>query len=169
MEIFEVHITGDDKIIEAAKPLAVKTIVIDLVKPDRSYFRTEYMTSHACHFENYEECKIYVDDLVNQLTVAGVEIARVKIECPFYPKYKDKSIYFEVHYDARNNDYPMSRNKGKDSFLCTAREYDKNKYDSLWQKHGGMAPPSNWVMELCLYDTNVEEDKDWFDLYEQRT
>lgn len=167
--MFEIHITGDEKIIEAAKSLDIKTIVIDLVKPDRSYFRTEYMTSHAQAFDNYEECKAWVDDVVNQLTAAGVKIVRVKIEAPFYKHYIDQSIYFEVHYDARNNDYPMSRNQGKETFLCTAREYDRTKYESLWQKHGGiflLKPPAGWVMELCLYDSNVEEDKDWFALYE---
>lgn len=164
MEIFEIHITGDEKIIEVAKKLDVKTIVIDLVKPDRSYFRTEYMTSHTRMSHDYDDCKQWVNDLVKQLTTAGVNIVRVKIECPFYPKYRDRSIYFEVHYDAVSNVYPMSRNKGKDSFLCTAREYDKDKYDDLAWRHSGVT--RDCTMELCLYDTNVEEDKDWFDLYE---
>lgn len=166
MEIFEIHITGDDKIIKAAQELGVKTIVLDLVKPDKSHHRTEYMTSDARSFHDYEECKVWVDDLVMRLRETGVEIIRVKIECPYYSHYKDKSLYFEVHYQGERG--PMSRNHGKDYFLCTAREYDRSKYDALWQKHGGVflfAPPPHWTMELCLYDTNVEEDKDWFDLY----
>lgn len=170
MEIFEIHITGDEKIIEVGNKLNVKTIVLDLVKPDKSYLRTEYMTSCVHHCENYNECKKFVDNLVNQLVDEGVQIARVKIECPFYPQYKDQSLYFEVHYQARCNLYPLSQNCGKDYYLCTAREYDKDKYDSLWQKHGGiflLGPPPHWTMELCLYDTNVKEDKDWFDLYER--
>lgn len=162
--LFEVHITGDKKILETAKKLNIKTIVIDLVKPDKSYFRTEYMTSHTCRFNTYGECKNWVDNVVNQLVAAGVHILRVKIECPFYPQYIDQSLYFEVHYDAVNNVYPLSRNQGKDAFLCTAREYDRGKYDLLRQRHVKQVP--EMVMELCLYDTNVEEDKDWFDLYE---
>jgi hypothetical protein len=165
MEIFEVHITGDEKIIETAKSLNVRTIVIDLVKPDKSYFRTEYMTSHTYRCENYDECKVYVDDIVAKLKEAGVNIVRVKIECPLYPQYRERSLYFEVHYGAYNNTYPLSRNKGKDHFLCTAREYDRSKYDDLARKHLCFLP----TMELCLYDTNVEEDKDWFDLYERQT
>jgi hypothetical protein len=171
MEVFEIHITGDKKIISAAKELSLKTIVLDLVKPDRSYYRTEYMTSQVHHAENYQQCKDYVDEIVGNLLAQGVDIKRVKIECAYIKKYKDQSIYFEVHYRADNNLAPMSQNHGKDYFLATAREYDKDKYDSLWQKHGGIflfTPPDPFVMELCLYDTNVEEDKDWFDLYEQR-
>jgi hypothetical protein len=168
MEIFEIHITGDEAIIDASKPLGIKTIVIDLVKPDKSYFRTEYMTSHTRISYDYEDCKQWVDDLVAKLTTAGVKIVRVKIECPLYPQYRDKSLYFEVHYEGERA--PMSRNHGKNFYLCTAREYDRSKYDALWQKHGGIflfTPPPHWTMELCLYDTNVEEDKDWFDLYER--
>jgi len=164
MELFEVHITGDESIIEAAKSLNIRTIVIDLVKPDRSFFRTEHMTSHVCRFDSYDECKEWVDDVVAKLMTAGVNIVRVKIECPYYPSYIDKSIYFEVHYDAVGNAYPMSKNQGKDSFLCTAREYDKDKYDDLSWRHSGVS--RDCTMELCLYDTNIEEDKDWFDLYE---
>lgn len=170
MEIFEIHITGDEKIIETAKELGIKTIVIELVKHDRSYLRTEHMTSHVYRCNNYDECKAWVDNLVNQLVAKGVQIARVKIECPFYPKYKDQSIYFEVHYDAVNQfhwRYPLSRNQGKTVYLCTAREYDKAKYHDLADKHCGLCVnQAGMVMELCLYDTNVEEDKDWFDLYE---
>lgn len=168
MQIFEIHITGDKSIIEAAKPLNIKTIVIDLVKPDRSYFRTEYMTSQRSEHKDYDECKMHVDSIVRKLEDAGVNIMRVKIECPLYPQYRDKSLYFEVHFRARTRCLlPMSQNHGKDDFLCTAREYDKTKYDALWIKHGtGWRAPPDWTMELCLYDTNVEEDKDWFDLYE---
>ena len=168
MEVFEIHITGDERIIKAAKALDLKTIVIDLLRPDKSYYRTEYMTSQAYHCENFNKCQEYVNDLVNKL---NVDILRVKIECPYYRHYVDQSLYFEVHYKAKGDFFPMSQNKGKNYFLCTAREYDKTKYDSLWQKHGGiflLAPPENFIMELCLYDTNINEDKDWFDLYEQR-
>ncbi len=166
MEIFEIHITGDKSIIDAAKSLNIKTIVIDLVGPDKSFLRTEYMTSHVHRCENYDECKKFVDNVVNQLQEAGVQIVRVKIECPFYAHYKDKSIYFEVHYEAVNNCYPLSKNQGKSVYLCTAREYDKEKYDALWLKHIHYSSRRDLVVELCLYDTYVEEDKDWFELYE---
>lgn len=168
LQVFEIHITGDKKIIEAAKSLNVNTIVIDLVKPDRSYFRTEYMTSHTYRCKDYDECKQWVDGIVSKLKDAGVNIIRVKIECPRYPQYADQSLYFEIHFQAKDNcRLPMSRNHGKDYFLCTDREYDKKSYGALAIKYCCMwrAPP-HFTTEYCLYDTNVEEDKDWFDLYE---
>jgi hypothetical protein len=38
MEIFEIHITGDERIIEAATQLNLKTIVIALLKPDNRIY-----------------------------------------------------------------------------------------------------------------------------------
>lgn len=166
MKIFEVHITGDENIIEAARQLNLKTIEIDLVKPDKSYFRTEYMTSQVCRHENYHDCKEYVDGAVIELIKMGIDVKRVKIECPYYPEYKDRSLYFEIHYETDGNLYPLSKNKRKNTYLCTAREYDKNKYDDLIKKHYNKdKTPPEWTMELCLYDTDILEDVDWFNLY----
>ena len=168
MEIFEIHITGDEKIIEAGGNLGIKTIVIDLVKPDKSYYRTEHMTSHVHHARNYDECKTYVDELVDKLITLGVQIKRVKIECPFYQGYVNRSLYFEIHYDSEDNKYPLSQNRGKDTYLCTVRTYEKKEYYVLLYKYA-RDPKPNQVMELCLHDTDVNEDKDWFDLYGQET
>ncbi len=127
------------------------------------------MTSQVHRCENYKECKSYVDDLVAKLQDSGVEIVRVKIECPGYLRYKDKSLYAEIHFEPTQQSalLPLSHNKDKDYCLCTAREYDPAKYETLWQKAGDLPERfEHWTMELCLYDTNVNEDKDWFDLYE---
>lgn len=159
MEVFEIHITGDESILKAAHP--IKTIAVDLVRPDLSVLRTEYMTSHVSRHSSYDMCRAYVDDIVAAMKEKGVQIVRVKIECPYYEHYRDQSLYMESHFLATGYDggYPMSRNKRKADFLATDREYDKAQYDEFreWWK--------NEDVELCLYDTFVEEDKDWFDLY----
>lgn len=166
-EIFEIHITGNEKIIDAAKPLNLKTITLDLLKPDKSWLRTEYMTSQEHRCDSYDACKKYVDEVVEKLVNAGVEIHRVKIECPLYAKYREQSLYCEIHYRSDWNKFPLSKNRGKDYCLLTAREYDKAKYDKLWIDHISCKwrEPPDCVTELCLYDSNVNEDKDWFDLY----
>lgn len=170
MEIFEIHITGDEKILNIGNELGLKTITIDLLKPNRSYHRTEYMTSQVHHAENYFECKAYVDDIVDKLVDKGVEIKRVKIECPYYKHYDYQSLYLELHYRAGCNTYPLSHTRGKDedTYLCTVRTYDKGEYTTLlWNHTRGVVSKRDLVIELCLYDTDVNEDKDWFDLYEQ--
>ena len=40
MKTFEIHITEEESILNSAKELNLKTIVIDLLKPDKSYYRT---------------------------------------------------------------------------------------------------------------------------------
>jgi hypothetical protein len=156
MEIFEIHITGEEAILEAANKLGVKNITIDLLAPDRKHHRTEYMTSDVKRFANYDSCKEYVDKLVKQL---GVHIIRVKIESPYYAHYKDQSCYIESHFDTENNEYPISRNQNKTTCLSTDRCYEKDSYDAFREKYEGK------VVELCLFDSYVEEDFDWFAFY----
>lgn len=157
MEIFEIHITGTESIIDLAKNVPIKTIIIDLLKPDKSYHRTEYMTSQVYKAENYQACKEYVDSIVPQLG----EVNRVKIECPYYEHYVNQSVYIESHFKASNSKYPISKNQNKDSFLATDREYNIENYGFFRRLYKGV------VVELCLYDSNIQEDKDWFDLYKE--
>jgi hypothetical protein len=166
MEIFEIHITGDKSILDHGKKLSLKTISIDLVRPDKSYYRTKHMTSHVHSCETYYDCKRYVDKIVEQLKNYGVEIKRIKIECPFYKHYEGMSLYLEVHEESESGEYPLSINQGKNYYLSTEREYDKYKYRDLLAKHS--KSEEDKTIELCLHDTNIEEDKDWFDLYKRK-
>lgn len=155
METFEIHITGGQDIITLAKKLSLKTIVIELLNPDKSRFRTEYMTSHVAKFDNYQTCKDYVDDAAQKLG----SVVRTKIESPYYKHYVNQSVYIESHFDAIDSKYPISKNQNKDSLLATDREYRKENYEDFRRRYKGV------VVELCLFDSNVNEDLDWFKLY----
>lgn len=165
MEVFEIHITGDEKIIAAGQELGLHTIEIDLVKPDKSYLRTEFMTSHVHRCENYDACKRFVDEKVAQLLEKGIEIKRVKIECPYIYPYKYSSLYLEVHYKSDDGQLPMSKNRNKEHYLCTDREYDNANYRKFAERYSKKVY-EDFILELCVYDTDVNEDKDWFDLYD---
>ena len=117
------------------------------------------MTSQIFRFETYGECKSYVDGIVQKLKDLGVEIIRVKIESPDYDHYRAQSCYMESHFEGADCIYPMSRNVRKTTILQTDREYDKENYDVFHKKY------ENVELELCLFDTFVEEDLDWFSLY----
>lgn len=158
MEHFEIHITGDPAIIDAAEELSIKTIVIDLLGPDQKRLRTEYMTSFIEKRDSYESCRNFVEEIVQKLK-QKVDIIRVKIESPYYPHYEKQSLYIESHFDALDNKLPMSQNVRKTNILATDREYDKLKYEEFRNKYQGVD------VELCLYDSFVKEDKDWFDAY----
>ena len=58
MKTFEVHITGiNQEINKELDQLNIKNIIIDLLKPDGSLLRTEYMSSMVYKFESFSECK----------------------------------------------------------------------------------------------------------------
>jgi hypothetical protein len=165
METFEVHITGDESIMAAAKDLGVKAIAVELLRPDKSVIRTEFMTSIVMKELNYVEVKKKVDELVNQLKERKVTIVRTKIESPFYEHYVEQSLYLESHFlvsPDRPAVLPISRSRHKpDKFLGTLREYTKADYHILKE----VAEIFGDEVELCLYDDNIDEDKDWLSLW----
>jgi hypothetical protein len=159
MRTFEIHITGEESINSELDDMKIKNIIIKLLRPDKTHFRTEYMSSFISKFKTYEECKTYVDDLVSKLKS---KIIRVKIECPIYHDYILRSVYVESHFVPNEKyvgSYPMSQNQKSGKIMCTDREYDKTKYNSFIDKW------KNEDVELCLYDDYIREDFDWFKLY----
>ncbi len=159
MEIFEIHITGTKAINEEFDKLGIKNIVVDLLTPTQSLLRTEYMSSFIYKEENFESCKEMVNDLLSKLKS---EIIRVKIECPFYEHYVKQSLYMESHFEPFNNELPISVNARSGKHMATDRTYNQDEYPSFLKRYEGMAE-----LELCLLDTFVDEDKDWFDLYSE--
>jgi hypothetical protein len=159
MEVFEVHITGDKSILTTAPLLSLRTIAVALLAPDQTIHRIEYMTSDVLKYRNFEECKEAILYFARSLKRLGTEVIRIKIESPFYPHYADNSLYIESHFDSVDNKFPLSQNLLKDFKLATHREYKRDKYEDFLDKYNGE------VVELCLYDTFIEEDADWFSLY----
>jgi hypothetical protein len=159
MEVFEVHITGDSRIHEAAKKYNIKSIEVELLRPDYSVLRTEHMTSHVFKFPNYEECIQHVLNLRDELK-RWCAVWRVKVECPaFYEHYRDRSIYLESHFETKDNMYPISRNVKKTTLMGTDRTYAHEDYDNFLRIWKGQ------TLELALYDSFVEEDFDWLDMW----
>lgn len=166
MQKFEVHITGQNKsILKELDNLNLKNITIDLLTPDRKKIRTEYMSSFVINCDNYEACLRYVRYIKSKLTTP---VIRVKIECPYYPEYVQQSLYIEAHFTPYEgtidnplfkSKYPISLNKGTNKLMATVREYDKLNYREFREKW------ANMELELCVYDTYVDEDADWFNLY----
>ena len=82
-----------------------------------------------------------------------------KIECPPYSELFPMSIYVESHFNPIFVIYPISRNKKSGKLMATDREYNKDKYLTFLD---------NWTnedCELCIFDSFVDEDLDWFNLY----
>lgn len=163
MEVFEVHITGDKSILEHGEALGVKTIAVDLLRPDKSLLRSEYMTSIIMKCTNYETCKQQVCELSDKLLARGVGIIRTKIECPPYQHYLGSSLYAESHFKTTSyDDFPVSRNQKKDYLLATDRTYDKGEYSEFMKLH------EDDELELCLFDSFIDEDLDWLSLWAKK-
>lgn len=163
MEVFEVHITGDESIIKHGTNLGVKTIAVDLLRPDKSLLRSEFMTSIIMKCPNYEDCRQHVFELRDQLTALGVNVIRTKIECPPYQHYLGSSLYAESHFKTTSyDDFPVSRNQKKDYLLATDRTYNKNEYGEFMRLH------EDDELELCLFDSFIDEDLDWLSLWARK-
>ena len=161
MKKFEIHITGEKAIIDEFQSIGINTINVDLLDLDLQMIRTEYMSSFMKEFETYTDCKKYVDNLVKSLKS---EVIRIKIESPVYKEYFEQSLYIESHFrpDTCNRKYPISRNQKSGNLMATDRTTIKIAYTDFIYKW------KNEQVELCLFDSFIEEDKDWFDLYKKQ-
>ncbi len=156
-EVFEIHITGDEKIHEVAKELGLKTIQVQLLRPDKSLIRTEHMTSIVKKFDYFEKAYQWTINTVIKLA-EQCKIYRVKIESPPYPHYYYIALYAEVHFKNDSFNTPTSKNPTKDYYLGTER-VPIGKINELKAKY------PNEDLEICLMDNNIYEDVDWFNSY----
>ena len=160
MELFEVHITtADDSIHDfCLKNNGIKTIAVQLLRPDKSVLRTEHMTSQTYRFESYDNCLKEVLRITEEIK-KECPVIRVKIESVYYAHYSKQSLYIETHFDSTEMKFPTSKNKNKSNLLATDRTKNKDQYYFFMKKY-----LANEI-ELCLYDTFEDEDLDWFNEY----
>ncbi len=159
METFEIHITGSYGINAELDKLGIKNIIIDLLKPNKEVLRTEYMSSYIIKAENFAKCWLEVLDVLCKLKS---RLIRIKIESPYYSYYLDQSLYLESHFKPFNTFYPISRNVRSNKELATDRTYNHAEYQAFIEKWKGED------IEMCLLDTWVDEDADWFKIYFQK-
>lgn len=162
--LFEIHITGSENIHEACVPRTLKTIKIELLRKNYSVIRVDHMTSIHINQPSFGDAVEYVCELEEYLVSNNVDIFRTKIECPLLPEYSElieDSIYVESHFLTNNSLCPVSKNVGSTKFLSTKREYDRRKYLEFYFNH----LDTNADVELCIYDSNVDWDMDWLNLW----
>ncbi len=158
MKTFEIHITGVNKnILMEFENKGIKTLHAQLLSPTEEIVGEEFMSSLIKKFETYEDCKLWVDELCSKI---HTDIRRVKIECPVYEEYIERSLYIETHFPTTNNLSPFVKNVRSSKLVSTEREYDKTKYKEFIEKY-----KDNKEVELCLYDDYIREDFYWFNLF----
>lgn len=162
---FEIHITTKTDLIHTTSP--VKTIAIDLLKPNLEILRTEHMTNHSVKM-SLLDIHYYAIGLEYYLFLMKNEIQRGKLETAPFADLFYKSLYIEAHFKPTDEEikqgiYPLSRNRNNNKMLAIARELDKSKFGDFikqWEKRTD-------EIELCLFDSKSEQDNDWLNLYKE--
>lgn len=163
MEKFEIHITGSENILEELSKLQIKSIEIDLLKPDKSVLRRQHMSSTVQEFKNLSDATKWTESLSAMLETKGVQIIRKKIESPIYEHYLSTALYMETHWRTSGwGSQVLSEIVHSGKMIATDRLYrirDTELIKAFLKRH------SLRQIELCLYDTFISEDYDWFNLY----
>lgn len=169
MACFEYHITGiDSSILHNSEYLGIKAITVNLLYPDYSFLRTEYMTSDCFKANSLEEAVKRVWEIREKLNKLGSSALRTKIEVPYkdHEAYIKDSLYIEAHNSSLDSRfYPISqtiKKSGSHKTVITDRKYNKYLYPFFYDE---WAYEEKTVVELCVYDSFVKEDEDWFNLY----
>ena len=112
---FEVHITGEKGINEELDALSIKNIVVELLRPDLSVYRTEYMSSFVIEKWSYEDCKDYSEPILKwgkSIVEAALKAASIEAYCESVGCIgDDDSESFEVNKQSILNAYPLTNIK----------------------------------------------------------
>lgn len=165
MELFEFHITiaplSVQNFISICDVFDIKRIEIESLDGNGNGIKIEHMTSFTRKLENYYQAFKLITEMDYYLQRLGCTIYRSKIESPYYEHYKEKSLYLETHFTSNLYDLPTSRSVKKDKLIATDREMNKDNYLDFIALH----EPLGREIEMCLYDTNIILDKQWFEAY----
>lgn len=155
--MYELHITDTEENIQRVSDI-VKTIAVRLITPDLLPIRTEHMTSQC--YKDFIELVRFMSYYCKNV---NMHPTRIKIETYYSNgnliRFND-TLYLESHWYSDDLIYPTSwalHKPGK--LLATDRTYDKSEYEEFAARY------KREQLELCLYDTFVEQDKDWMELY----
>lgn len=165
----EIHITGDEKILDYCQKNNIKCLTIENLTPGHTVLSKEYITSINKRFENVRDAEYYLTGVEYDMELCGIDVIRGKIEVP-YTKSIDP-IYLECHYSGRitpvkdNLCHPVSRKiPDNQPYMKTVRCYDSNKFEEFVNDWQNVAD-----IEACVYDSSpVLHDKKWLDAWQAK-
>ena len=187
--MFELHITPEpdflEDFIDIAKRLKLKLISHDNLTIDGDFLYNETMIAEKCKDLTELNSKIEL----MQRTAKNHNLLRIKVESvvndDFSCKipYKMGSQYYEVHIDilakeisediswiCENLKCAISKNPGKETFMLTHRNVDKDEYKNiisllLKELTKYNIPYTRILKEYCFLDDNIEVDSPWLSTY----
>lgn len=165
MKTFEIHITVNDNVAQFHNVcefiLGIKTIQIESLDRFSNPVDVQHMTSIIKNFTDKQTAIDFATDLSKLLNKLDFNVIRTKVESPIYDEYLYDALYVESHFESNQFIFPTSRNVKKSTLLATHREYDINAYQYFIDFHS----KRNHELELCLYDSNINLDTEWFNCY----
>lgn len=165
MKTFEIHITVDLDDASLFKNIChladIKCIEIESLNIYGQNIDTQHMTSIIKKFIDKKEAIEFAKSLSYKFGKCNISVHRTKVESPIYNEYLNDALYVETHFESDQFVFPTSRNVNKNTLLATHREYDKSMYNYFIDIHR----KKDHELELCLYDTNINLDTEWFNCY----
>jgi hypothetical protein len=158
--IYEFHITANEHSIKALSEFGIPIIGIAMLDKDGFEIQRDWMTTITKSFHSQENAISYLGSILQK--IQGTPIFRVKIETPYeegldlnrfkYIETHNKIVQRPIYY------MPTSKNIITEELIETHRCYNVEKFERFAQSYGGK-------VELCVMDTNIQHDYEWFKLY----
>ena len=187
--MFELHITPKPEFLEdfidIAKRLKLKLITHNNLTINGDFLYNETMIAEKCKDLNELNSKIEL----MQRTAKNHNLLRIKVESVVNDDfscripYKLGANYYEVHIDiladeitedvswvCENLKCSISKNPGKETFMLTHRNIDKEDYKKeisllLKELNKYNISYTRVLKEYCFLDDNIEVDSPWLSTY----
>jgi hypothetical protein len=157
--LYEFHITAYESSIQELSKNDIPIIGIEALAPSGYAVQLDWMTSYTDFFYSQESAINYIGVLLKKINFTP--IYRVKVETPY-----DNSLimeefkYIETHLNSLDNNLPKSRNIITNKIISTDRTYNFKEFHSFAERY------NTSKVELCVMDTNIYHDHNWFMFYD---
>lgn len=144
--LFEVHITAND-----IDRLESQYLHIQNLSPDLSVVNEVKLSEYVIDVPSLDDAISHLKLVSLEAAILYIDIQRMKLECK--PTSDLPALYYEVHLKASETDLrlPLSRKVSNGKLIKTFRATDLSAF----------TPFNREKVEQCVFDTNVDEDKEW--------
>jgi hypothetical protein len=134
--LYEFHITAYESSIRELKRYDIPIIGIEALSPSGYAVQWDWMTSYSDFFPS-------------------------KVETPYDNSLNMEEFkYIETHLNSLDNNLPKSRNIITNEIISTDRTYNFKEFESFAERY------NTSKVELCVMDTNIYHDHNWFMFYD---
>lgn len=157
--LYEFHITAYESSIRELSKYDIPFIGIEALAMSGIAVQWDWMTSYSNFFPSKESAINYIGVLLEK--IKNTPIYRVKVETPYESDLNFEEFrYIETHLNSVDNNLPKSKNIITNEIISTDRTYNFKEFKSFAERY------RTSKVELCVMDTNVYHDHNWFRFYD---